>query len=246
MFFGAAFRVPAGKSFTGANQHWPNSTPIPETFINRSSWKVLWCDYGDDGGLNGSDFILPSYAQDDAMMMFGGNSHTVGATASSLKPSTFWHFGEGWNCGRFWVKHNATTPLLGIIHQEWFTPKATTRSEGQGSILDDIANPTKFTQGALCKWIEGNDLCQVIGGESYVAIGENAPCRVEIGDHPDYYKNRQLALCPPLLWDKVNKRIRARRNNGDFVPGKPQFVFVILENNLPLSRYGLLWRPEDV
>lgn len=245
VFFGGAFRTPTGKAFPGGNIHWPNSTPVTETFINRSAWKVLWCDVYDGGGNGDSDFIVPSYAQLDQMSMFGGNSHSV-VNRAVCAPTTFWHFGDKWNCGRFWIKNNRDLPDTGIIHQEWFTPKATVRSEGQGRILDDRDDASMFTQFALCKWIEGNDICQMVGGEDYIAIGENAPCRVEVGDHPDFYKCRDLAICPPLSWETGLKEVTAYRNKGDFTAGKPQFVFVIGPNNLPISRYGRLWNTEAV
>lgn len=237
LFCASSLRVPPGKALGAANQHWTNSTPIPGVINGRSQLKMFWANV-DDGGGEPADLIMPTLVS--KVWDYGGNSHALDAWGSvGIDAESTWDW-DSWNFFRCWAKHNPAAWDAGTMELNIVSARGNVKRAMVGPVLNNEATAPLFNEVAFGKWTEGNSLTQILNGDVYIAIGENAPCRVEIGDKPIYDRCSSLALCPPVEWSEANKKMTGRYTNGDLLPGRPQYVYVFNKHNQLLSQYGKL------
>ena len=236
-FCASSLRVPAGKTLGGANQYWPNSTPVPRTIIGRSQLKMFWLNVNDGGG-EPADLIMPTLVSQ--AWQYGGNSHALSAWGNvDIDANTLWDW-DGWNFFRCWAKHNPADWDAGIMQLEVSSSLGRNKKSMLGPVLNDTPDAPLFNDIAFGKWTEENNLTQILNGDVYIAIGPNAPCRVEIGDKPTYAGCRSIAICPPLSWNQDTRRVEVRYSNGDLVQGRPQFVYLFNKDNELINEHGKL------
>jgi len=98
--------------------------------------------------------------------------------------------------------------------------------------FDSLGNPlptppAEFTHLLIPGWLapESSNNTQPLYDDVYIAAGDNAVARVEIGDDQDYYKSKMLAVQIPTSWTDSEIAIDLRNGGHKVVDGKYLFVF---------------------
>jgi hypothetical protein len=79
-------------------------------------------------------------------------------------------------------------------------------------------------------YVRGDVLSKVYYDDIYIATGQGARARVEIGNNLYYNKCTNLAVITPTIWSDIS--ITATIRQGSFVTGSPAYLFVCNANGL--------------
>lgn len=234
VFVGMAVRVPEGYCVGGEASQWPGGVPTPRGWSFDSWWKPWWLGIDEDDNI--IDFIMPTVNGSQAS--YGGNQNSDTAP-NYIMLSELWDW-DGWNHMRGYLRHNPVDYTQGWSTHHWASAVNRAHVSARTHILDNRSDAPNWNSISFGRWTMPNDQYVMLAGYAYVAIGANAPCRVELTDHPVYLKGRKLAICP--LLSHAAKAVDFYANLGEQLTSKPIFAHYFDENNI-CGPVGLLVNP---
>lgn len=218
----------AAVTFSGANKifhsHW---TYHPVNFLPRA-WKTLWitaawpdfnnsdwCINSNSGGFPASDWL--AFRNDD-------NVRSVEYSYTSLTQSK-------------WTRIDVF--IIGAVSTGHFYGYETSSS---GHINNFDFSGTTLRSGSLWNaasfpgYVDHDDTGYYHVDDVYIATGDGAACRVEIGNSATYADCTNLSICTVTSWS--NTSIQATLRQSDFTNGTA-YLFVIDADNIPSSGYQI-------
>jgi len=183
----------------------PPGTPFPgynggvKTFSTVSSWKFTWIFDQSYQGFD-ADLCLPTWAGSGQLFLAGNDMNLI----TNLNHTTWWDW-DNWMRIAVWLKANETDPTLpgtvefqtisagkGLYDQRWTTPVFDT----DGPALKQFRNLT------IPGWVAETSSVDthIVYDDIYIAVGQGAVARVEIGDQPTYAASKTLEIQLPTAW----------------------------------------------
>jgi hypothetical protein len=235
VFVTYAFKVPSGAYFPGIDG---GNTGTNSDYSSDSSWKMNWL-LGPDSTTN--DMISLSHVG-------GGIWHTGGNALGLIKnwgTDPTWFKWGGWNRVDQWFKAGATPN----VDQGNFYTRITNDGVDSFEFSD---TPVIFASGSapyewnsinFAGWMR-NDLggsnslgagVKYLYDDIYVAWGDNAAARVELGNNSVYENCTSLAICDSGLW--ADGSITATCREGGLDLAQNTWLFVTLADNT--THYGI-------
>ena len=239
-FLSFRVKIPSG-------YHFPNSA-APGSFAPDSAWKLAWIMDGPKGYLGNDDIVIPTWPN-GTYFYIGGNDNAFPSSAANGWVSTIvgrpgtntnWFSFSGWNRATTYIKAGAD-PVAdnGII---WFQGMSSEFGQKSFVFTDRhvFDGPTNDGDDAISQWTRINisgwhrtngtnaafdNKTRAIYDDVYLATGNNARARIEIGDKPTYAACTKLALLTPDSWN--NNSITATVRLGEFTNGNQIYLYVI-------------------
>ena len=222
VFLSYQVAIPPGKNFPGA--------PTREEWGAGSHWKMTWLMDGDNG-FNGNDgkadLCLPTNGQSKSLQI-SGNSDKIGSVASLDDIFDM----DGYNRVAIWLRADpAAVATKGYTWIQWLSAKTTPifQREHIKSIFNgEVTSPTSYhwNQLNVPGWY-GNSLVNPGGvyDDIYLATGENAAARVEIGDAAKYDECKNLSIMPSLSWTNSQIEVLVKSKGNETISERYLFVF---------------------
>lgn len=227
-------RVPNDSWFPGVGVTGPGM------FSTDSSWKITWLMLGDRGDNtvnedSGNDVYLPNHASGNGTFLVAGNNTS---TIANIYDSEFsWWDWNHWIRISAWLKADRSDPL----NNGWF--KIQTLSEGKGlrQLIDkqvsvfhrrleannslDVS-PAVWDRIKFPGWARPSfpDKYRLLYDDVYIASGDNAQARVEVGNAASYEACTKLSILPIQTWG--NKVINAIYKAGPLRDGDAQYLYI--------------------
>lgn len=228
-----AVKVPSGSTFPGNDG---GSSGTNADYSSDSSWKQNW-------------FLGPGSTTNDlitATHVGGGIWHTGGNDLGTLRnhgtDPTWWSWGN-WNRLSMWVKAGATPNVdagnlyfqvantAGVIYEFNDTPV----------IFANGTAPYRFTKVNAHGWQRERS---TLGGvktlydDVYIAWGDNAAARVELGNNAVYENCTDLAICDYSSWESGSITVTCRE--GGLNLAQNTWLFVTLADNTTRYSYQVV------
>lgn len=222
--------IPPGK-------HFPNSG-APNTIPPGSQWKLVWLMDGDRGAAGNDDLVLPTWGN-GTYFSIAGNDNAFQLPTGRGSGDTRWFSFLDWNRYSVYLQGGAvpdvdpgTVWAQGMSRE--FGQKIFTSTDKRLFDGDDTPDGYKFEDDAISRWNRlnvpgwhrgGDDEAAAMYDDIYIAIGENAQARIEIGNNNTYAGSTILAIATPSTWSENS--ITATIRQGAFQLGETAYVFVI-------------------
>jgi len=230
--------------------NWPESY-AEETFYSLgSSWKLSWIydAGGGDSFSNNDDYCIPTYGSTDGFSISGNDhSHEQAAEFGRVSSNDLWWSWDEWNRVSCYMKAgNDPDSDNGIMWaqamSESYGQKDTLRTDvpvfdgydcdnGDGCGQDD--ETFQWTMMNFPGWTKYEDSmsgpydtdCRGYYDDIYLATGDYARARVEIGDSSSYANCTKLDIFTPTSWSATS--ITATARITQFGTGDTAYLFVV-------------------
>lgn len=216
--------------------HHPGTDAV-ETFPAGSSWKFTWLQYQDN--YTNNNLCLPTFTGNPDLQggwQICGNDSGFCQYVTPLMKAT-WEWG-GWMRYTSYIKGNEANPTTVNAEPVFFQGV----SETGGYNFLDLGNEQpmyKYPEGASSDrinvpgWIASDpdgqegiyNNVKPLYDDIYIATGDNAQARVELGNTPVYSDSTKLSILIPTTWSTGS--ITATVNEGLFVGAEDVYVHVI-------------------
>ena len=235
VFVSYATKIPLGKFFPGTT-----SNNIPSDFYSSdSSWKVGWLQ-GPDSATN--DICLPTHIG-GGNWSISGNGLSVQLNSTELggnKPS--WFGFNDWTRLGFFLKAGAVPEVdLGQIYFQ-----ATTQGQSMFQVSKDVITfagggataPYHWTKYNMTGYARTNGVdVMMLYDDFYIAWGDNAAARVELGNNAVYSSctDLQIQHVTPANW--ATGLLEWNLDYGPFTQGDSLWLHITREDNT--TRYSI-------
>lgn len=222
VFMSYQVAVPPGKNFSGAER-------VGE-FGSASHWKFTWLMDGSDGFGHAdgkADLCIPTNGQAEALQIVG-NTDKIGWVGGLNELFDL----NGFNRMTAWLKADPERPMTdGYTWFQMMSQKIgrTKALEYDKPVFNEGASnstSTKWNQVNVPGWY-GNNQSNTGGvyDDFYLATGDNAAARVEVGSLETYEDNTDLSILPATSWSdkKINVLVNFKGNSS--IKGKYLFIF---------------------
>lgn len=244
-FISYRMKVPDGKDFPYAFSE--------ETFPSVSAFKVIWIMDGADGYYGNDDYCLPTWGNG---VYWGHSGNDVASTTEIGRPgtSTQWWSWDNWCRMSIYMKAGSPDPAAdnGII---WTTGMSaeygqTTVLRTDTPVFDGDDSPDccgGFEDDAISQWdrlyvpgwnTAGDSNAEVWYDDVYIAAGDYAFARVELGDNATYANCTRLDICTPTSWSDTS--VAAITRAPSFALNETAYIFVIDSDNSASSGYAVI------
>lgn len=216
---------------------FPGNNSSETEFSTDSSAKDLWLMYGargdnysyscSQGTCNGNDIVLVTHTGNGSFKIDGNN------TNSSWWVGGFWQF-QTWNPMSVYLKVNPEDPYGPVVGAfEHISPEGGyIRDDYDGTVMreeHDEVEPV-WDRIKFGSWYRSTEGFHRIVDDIYIAIGDGAAARVEIGDAPHIEDVTRLAVSTVERWSANRLEVTVRLGGLD-----PQtddlYIFVVDANN---------------
>jgi len=232
-----------------AGTYWPSqyasTTDIFPDIQNNSSLKQAWLMYGDGGHNKYNDLVFMSHMSGGGIFGLVGNDQNVLEAVGGAAPP--WFVFDNWIRETLWAKADKDNPdtANGEFYLQFMngndseyvygrTDMPVFDSDRQGS--EPAAwDRVKFAQGA------GGPAIGTVNhamDDVYIAIGENAAARVELGNNATYGSCTELVICPSTVW--TDTQITAAVEIGALNLGSDVWCHVTLADNSTRKTWKVL------
>ena len=216
--------------------------PAPNTHSDGSNLKSLWIYDGDSGqGGDGNDIIVDML--NTGSFGLEGNDLTNYINNAFGQNPDAWTFGE-WVRTAVWLRAG-DVPNVDVTEYMFQKMNPTngiynTTPPTRDAVFENGTVPYQWDRFQIAAWarpftLADNptvDQVKLYFDDLYVAWGENAATRVELGDNANYGLCTKLSICDSALWDDGHITINVRESDLDF--GGDVFLFVIGSDNTQL------------
>ena len=218
--------IPTSALFSGVREifvSWwiyvPAGTNIPgEPWgVAGRGWKQMWIT---GSSTNDDDLVVPSLTSHGTAWIINGNDPDPGYSnyvGSMNFNKGYWHHLAVWINGGY---NND-----GNIHL-W----RLTEASGNLDLIEEDDNVNTLKSGGAFERV-GADLwgstttnCYPRYDDIYIAVGDYARARVEIGDNATYLDCTDIAICVPTSWSDTS--ITVDVYTGNFVDGDDAYIFI--------------------
>jgi len=201
--------------FVPTDSNWPG-----ENTTDGMNWKIMWV-LGPDTTHN--DIYSPVILETSAL--FGSNDQSPGYHKYIDRN----HFKKGeWLRQSVYFKGSTTSTSNDGKVYYWYTNETGHNNE----LADNTANNLKESGGWSILHVNGygrqTPNCRTYMDDVYIASGDNARARVEIGNSSNYNDCTNLVILTPTSWSDTS--ITATINQGSFQPGEQAYLYVIDSN----------------
>lgn len=238
VFKSFAVKVPSGAYFPGTNG---GNSGTNADYPSDSSWKMDWL-LGPDAVTN--DLITLSHIG-GGIWATGGND--LGTLRNYGTDPTWWKWAN-WNRITQYVKAGATPQTdAGVMYTQIANgQEAITEFNDNPVVFANGQSPYHFTQWNINGWIRpdagGSDGAgtgvSTLYDDIYVAWGDYAAARVELGDASTYESCTNLAVCEVSSWS--NTSISTVCRSGGLNLSANTWLFVTLPNNTTRYSYQVV------
>ncbi len=217
--------------------HFPNSG-APNTFPSGSQWKIVWLMDGDRGAAGNDDLVLPTWGN-GTYFSIAGNDNAYQLQTGRPSNDTNWFSFLDWNRYSVYMK-GGTIPDVdpGTVWaqgmSEEFGQKIFGSIDRRLFDGDDTPDGYQFEDDAISRWNRlnvpgwhrgGDDNAAAMYDDIYIATGDFAQARIEIGNKPIYANCNILAIATPTSWQ--GNVITTTVRQGTFQKGETIYLFVI-------------------
>ena len=202
------------------------------------SWKLAWLFDWDEKGDQEDDIAIPVRTQGGGWII-DGNANTELPPYGSFYPSSSFHaplntWGRiSFYCElktshsgklRVWDRH-PTEGIRLLANTDTFQVAGSTQGNAE---WDKVHIPGLTPNGA--GYLRHDDI--------YIATGDHAMARIEIGNAPVYTNSTKFGLAVPTLWEEG--RIQATVYQGEFQKGDQVYLFIFNSSGEVSTGYGPL------
>lgn len=229
LFVSQAVKIPSGSRFPGTGG---GTSGTNADYSSDSSWKTVWVTGGSTGT---NDIVIPSHIGVGVWSHIGNDlpdKRNWGADP------TWWEWGA-WNRLTTWMKAGDTPEV--DAGQLYFQVANTADTLFEDSttpvIFSGGTNPYNWTDVRVGGWIKDtatqNDVV-VLYDDIYIAAGDNAAARVELGNNAVYENCTDLAVCDHNTWADGSLSVNCRE--GGLNLSANTWLFVTTADNT--TRYS--------
>ncbi|MFW6221431.1 MAG: T9SS type A sorting domain-containing protein [Fibrobacterota bacterium] len=186
------------------------------------NWKQLWVQ---GSSTVDDDLVLPVLVGNTVFL--DGNDDCLGPAPTGSMHGTLerqWSFEKGeWLRLWAWVRGRADESGQIYVHE--------LGADGIETLTARPATQVQCNEGDMFEKVRINGYgrttpdCHPMFDDVYIASGEDARARIEIGDHPVYEQCTRLTVALPVQWSEND--IEARIQMGTFNENELAYVFVI-------------------
>lgn len=226
VFCSYAVKVPDG--FTAPN------TTVEET-MSGPNYKSGWLT-NTPGDFGGTTSDLTTWVPVDSNAIAGSNDFNWGTKDWALVEPDWWQW-DAWNRYAFWYKAGADPDvdagtMYGQSVREGTGQEATTHTDQ--AIFAGGTEPHNW-QGIQLPGLVDNleSSNRMLYDTLYIAVGENAAARVELGNNATYGSATRLQINPPVAW--ASDRVEATIRQGSHASLSGLHVHLIKADNSAIS-----------
>lgn len=211
-----------------------------------TNWKQLWVQ---GSSTVDDDLVLPVLVGNTVFL--DGNDDCLGPAPTGSMHGTLerqWSFRKGeWLRLWAWVKGRADESGQVYLHELGSNGVQTLTARPSTQVQCDEGD--RFEKVRINGYGRVTPNCHPMFDDVYIASGENAQARIEIGNQPVYEQCTKLSTAIPVSWSDAG--IEARIQLGAFSEEELAYVFVIdkdgnVSGGVPVRRqHGLLRRNFD-
>lgn len=214
--------VASRKIFVSYRCYNPLTYLFPGENTEYVNWKIIWVTGTDT---NDDDISLPAFIP-------GGGSYDerpqIGGNGLCLSMDDRWWqvsstFTKG-NWHRFWTYVEGGTQDLDGLCQMYEFSETGVRTVVNESGKDILCSGGEWIRVLVNGYTRATDTCRVFFDDVYIAYGDNARARVEMGNNATYANCTNLTICTPTSWGSSS--ITATVRQGSFSTG-PAYLFVV-------------------
>lgn len=229
VFASYSVKNPTGKRLPG------NPIPAANTFPADSIAKFAWLL---DVGSATNDLVIPTIPAQARFSLAGNDLGNIYEFMGGMNPP-YWRFGE-WIRFTTYLKAGAvpevdagTVYFQGMNAVDGMTEYTTPSNDV--IFLNGTGPNYKWQTINFAGWFRDGDLdpnaseVEVLFDDIYVAWGDNAAARVEIGDNAVYTSCTKLSVCDHVTWNAVEITATVRQSDLNF--GANVYLFVTLGDN---------------
>lgn len=238
--------IPPGK-------HFPNSG-APNTFPPGSQWKLIWLMDGDRGAAGNDDLVLPTWGN-GTYFSIAGNDNAFQLPTGRASGDTRWFSFLDWNRYSVYLKGGAIPDVdPGTVWAQGMSEEFGQRIfESTDKRLfdgDDTLDGYQFEDDAISRWNRlnvpgwhrgGDDDAAAMYDDIYIATGDHAQARIEIGSHATYENSTILAIGTPTTWQ--DNSITTTVRQGSFQVGERAYLFIIDKDGNVSDGYPFVFGP---
>ncbi len=213
---------------------------------NGTNWKQLWVQ---GSSTTDDDLVLPVLVGNTVFL--DGNDDCLGPAPTGSMHGTLerqWSFRKGeWL--RLWALVKGRADETGQIFLHELGSNGIQTLTNRPSTQVQCGMEDRFEKVRINGYGRTTPDCHPMFDDVYVAVGENAGARIEIGNRPVYEECTKLSTAIPVNWD--DGTIQARVQLGSFENGEQAYVFVFdrdynVSNGTALGqRRGMLRKSRD-
>jgi hypothetical protein len=203
--------------------YFPAECEWPWTPELSYGWKQVW--FHSETDHTGSDFIVNTIPWPDGGSLVAGN-HTGGYYQSGFSmPKGQWvRMRVSWIGGG---NNNGSVRIHYLMYDGSNTEGLWIDETNLTNMSDGNDNYNFVELGAWTR-VHPTTVAKLIFDDFYLATGDNAQARIEIGDASNYSDSTNLAVITPNTWQ--DDRIQATVRTGSFKPEMTAYLFVVDAN----------------
>jgi hypothetical protein len=235
IFLSYAVKIPTGKYAPG---NGTDNTGTNADYVMDSSWKLSWPQYN-DGATN--DICVPTNIGNGEWYLSGNGLSNKLITSEMGGNSPSWWGWNNWTRLSSYLKAGDVPQTdLGKVYFQAIQAGGSLFESSKDVVVFEGTNAV--APYAWNKWnIPGYARPNVGGSDGlgtdvmflhddvYIAWGNNAAARIEIGDNIVYENCTDLAMCKPTSW--ATDALQADLGLGAFSAGQSLFVHITLSDN---------------
>jgi hypothetical protein len=186
---------------------WMRTDQLPNASGSGENWKVMWL-FGNDDATNDIDFIFVNGQQ----AISGNNTSYTG-----------WFYLSDWSLNKWercaeYIEEGTSGK---VQFWELTSSGIATRLNSTASIYPS----GQFASLHVNAYGKQTSSCNPQIDDVYVATGDNARARIEIGNNATYTSCTKLTICTPNSW--TSNGISAKVWQGQFGSSDPAYLFVL-------------------
>jgi len=217
-------------------------------FPNESVWKFTWLmnevSHSPGSLPNDNDICIPTHISKGQMVLQGNILKNVNPYFEVYKKNngdTWWAWGS-FNRISTWLKADINNPPTsnGTMWVQGVSVNGQKITEQARPIFDGGAFPYKWGYIVVPGWMreQSRGDTRPVYDDFYIAIGENAAARIELGNQANYKDCTNLSILIPKSWE--NDLITATIHSGSLdLNSNNLYLFVINADGVPSKGYPL-------
>ncbi|PTB97427.1 hypothetical protein C9994_02965 [Marivirga lumbricoides] len=221
IFISYGVKIPAGHCFP--------MTSVPGTFPEGSNWKLSWLMDGERGYMGNDDVCLPTWGN-GTYFSYAGNDNVIKFEVGKPGSDSNWFSFEQWNRFSTYLKSgNKPTEDPGILWAQGISKEFGQKTFSDNTQVlfdgDDTPDGYKFEDDNISQWNRfnlpgwyrsGGENVRAIYDDVYIATGDAARARIEIGDAATYAECRTLDIQIPTSWsdDRIAFTLKSQKTSS--------------------------------